>query len=394
MVNPKGPSCAPVPAASARFVWSDGNSSLRTLRQKWVSADGIIVGADCRAELNGGCYTKVRRTWTPRSNVDLRTWTPSHPLRRSVPLAVTIAMQWGYGMFHFPMEAMVALAAVEPPLLRDAALHVARRSEFVRQWLEVAAPLVNWSHVVEGDIYARTLHVPKPGRCSKPSTSQIGWLRRAVLAALRRPTANEGSAITLRPLGHMEAVGRAAARPLRRSAIAGPLGHLERSSAPALVVVKRSNFSQNEHLNQHRSIRDFDDAVVRPSAEFAAAHGLRLELHNDAALPPVIDQLRLFSRAAIVVAPLGAGEVNLIATPAGACVVELVDPCLFEATRGGCDGKPHVDPTYQRICGILGIRHTVVPTPGLVADAAKVRAALRDCGGGRTALSRLHHDST
>jgi len=75
-------------------------------------------------------------------------------------------------------------------------------------------------------------------------------------------------------------------------------------------------------------------------------------------------------------------------------VVELVDPCLFEATRGGCDGKPHVDPTYQRICGILGIRHTVVPTPGLVADAAKVRAALRDCGDGRTALSRLHHDST
>ena len=75
-------------------------------------------------------------------------------------------------------------------------------------------------------------------------------------------------------------------------------------------------------------------------------------------------------------------------TRRGACVVELVDPCLFEATRGGCDGKPHVDPTYQRICGILGIRHTVVPTPGLVADAAKVRAALRDCGGGRAALSR------
>lgn len=155
-----------------------------------MSADGIIVGADCRAELNGGCYTKVRRTWTPRSNVDLRTWTPSHPLRRSVPLAVTIAMQWGYGMFHFPMEAMVALAAVEPPLLRDAALHVARRSKFVRQWLEVAAPLVNWSHVVEGDIYARTLHVPKPGRCSKPSTAQIGWLRRPCSPRCdgRRPT--------------------------------------------------------------------------------------------------------------------------------------------------------------------------------------------------------------
>ena len=51
MVNPKGPSCAPVPAASARFVWSDGNSSLRTLRQKWVSADGIIVGASSMRHL-------------------------------------------------------------------------------------------------------------------------------------------------------------------------------------------------------------------------------------------------------------------------------------------------------------------------------------------------------
>ena len=384
------PSCAPVPAALARFVWSDGNSSLRTQRQKWVSADGIIVGADCRAELNGGCYTKVRRTWTPRSNVDLRTWTPSHPLRRSVPLAVTIAMQWGYGMFHFPMEAMVALAAVEPPLLRDAALHVARRSEFVRQWLEVAAPLVNWSHVVEGDIYARTLHVASRdaarSRARRRSVSSAGPC--SPRCDGRRPT--RGSCHNA-PAAWAHGGGRPrAARPLG-AAIAGLGGAVV---APALVVVKRSNFSQNEHLNQHRSIRDFDDAVVRPSAEFAAAHGLRLELHNDAALPPVIDQLRLFSRAAIVVAPLGAGEVNLIATPAGACVVELVDPCLFEATRGGCDGKPHVDPTYQRICGILGIRHTVVPTPGLVADAAKVRAALRDCGGGRTALSRLHHDST
>lgn len=234
MVNPKGPSCAPVPAASARFVWSDGNSSLRTLRQKWVSADGIIVGADCRAELNGGCYTKVRRTWTPRSNVDLRTWTPSHPLRRSVPLAVTIAMQWGYGMFHFPMEAMVALAAVEPPLLRDAALHVARRSEFVRQWLEVAAPLVNWSHVVEGDIYARTLHVPKPGRCSKPSTSQIGWLRRAVLAALRRPTANEGechNAPAAWAHGGGRPRGRSAASALGRSRTAWAPGAVVRSGA-------------------------------------------------------------------------------------------------------------------------------------------------------------------
>ena len=106
-------------------------------------------------------------------------------------------------MFHFP--AMVALAAVEPPLLRDAALHVARRSK-LRQWLEVAAPLVNWSHVVEGDIYKRTLHVPKPGRCSKPSTAQIGGsagrARRAATADGQR-----GGAITLRPLGHMEAVG-------------------------------------------------------------------------------------------------------------------------------------------------------------------------------------------
>jgi hypothetical protein len=192
--------------------------------------------------------------------------------------------------------------------------------------------------VVDGDIFAASLRVPRPGRCSDPSKQQVRWLRNLVLMQLGKRD----------PL---------------------PKGD-------SLVLIRRANFSQTASNNKRRVIASFETTVQAPAEAYARAHALRFALFDDAALPPLREQLALFTRAAIVVAPLGAGELGMVASPSGACLVELADPTRVDKFGGV---HPHLDATYARLASLLGHKYEHVPTPGLVADSAAVRSAMQRC---------------
>lgn len=144
-------------------------------------------------------------------------------------------------------------------------------------------------------------------------------------------------------------------------------------------MVQRANLSDSLAASNHnlrRVVPNFEQLVRRPAEEYARTHGLEFVLHSDANLPPVREQLYGFSRAKVVVAPYGAGEVGLLAAPHGACLVELADPMRVDK-----HGQAHItnNSEYALLAQLLGHRFLSVPTPGLHVDVAKLRSTLEKC---------------
>lgn len=308
------------------FLWANTTSSAPPAKfhSVWVSDDGMIVEKEgCRAIKSGGCAKHMYRQWA-EPNVSI-----AHDR------VVTLATHFGDGHYHFPIEALTALAKRTDLLTPDSVLHVSKRTDFVQQWLALAGLAAH--PVVDGHIFARELAVPRPAKCSEPTTEQLLWLRSLVMNAL-------GSAGSVKP--------------------------------DSLLLVKRANFSQSASNNKRRVIANFEAAVQAPAEAHARAHSLRFVLFDDAALPPLREQLRLFSRARMIVAPLGAGEVGIVAAPLGACLVELADPMRTDKYGGT---HTHEDQTYAHLARLLGHRYDRVPTPGLTADQHAVRAAMLRC---------------
>jgi hypothetical protein len=315
----------------------DGNSSsvMHIFRDVWASADGLIVQRnDCTAVRNGGCAHHMHKPWAPSEKA------------RTYRRLVTLAMHYGDAHYHFPIEVLAGFAKAEALLLPSSAtshrhysiaLHVTRRTDFVMQWLHLVG--MNSSvRVVDGDVYASQLFVPRPGRCGKPSLHEIAWLRRRLFDALQIPKSPKSS------------------------------------SADVLLLIQRANISASS-INLRRAIPNFEQLVRRPAEDYARKHGLRFVLHSDANLPPVHTQLRGFSRAKVVVAPYGAGEVGLLAAPRGTCLVELADPMRVDK-----NGHAHAkNSEYALLSRFLGHLYLSVPTPGLHVDVAKLRSTIDKC---------------
>ena len=158
-------------------------------------------------------------------------------------------------------------------------------------------------------------------------------------------------------------------------------------------------------LAKRRLLRNFDDGLRGPAAAYARAHGLRLVVHSDSALPPLWEQLRRFASARVVVAPLGAAQVGMLAAPAGTCLVEvqeatwdptaILHPTKSAATsrgvaasssRGAAPRAPHGplalghnDSTYQELTRLLGQRYVRVPSVQWRVAPAAVDAGLARC---------------
>ena len=85
----------------------------------------------------------------------------------------------------------------------------------------------------------------------------------------------------------------------------------------------------------------------------SSEHGLTYHLFTDAPLPDYQDQMVMFTRAAVVVAPHGAGLSNLLFSKPGTCVLEVL-----------CE-RPATNMCFQRLALLLGMPyHALVSTHG------------------------------
>ena len=282
--------------------------------------------------------------------------------------AITLATHFGDGIYHFPIEALNGLFAMEStrsPGADDAsplercAVHVTRRTGYVTSWLAaVSGGRIAGSRVVDGAIEARELWAPELGRCSRPSGAYLGWLRSRVGRFLANASLPPPDSLVL----------------VERTAVVFSKGRV--------MGLKNKTLSAPVQLAKRRLLRNFDEAVRRPAEAHARAHGLSLAVHSDAALPPLWEQQRRFARARIVLAPMGAAEVLMLAAPRGACVVELQETTMVSLRSGVA--RAHSDRTYARLASSLGLQYELVRTTNYTASASAVTTALGRCRFGST----------
>lgn len=227
-----------------------------------VTVEGWIVDlVSCTAVRNGGCVAQGVTGWYADTNES----------QLHFYELITVSAHWGKEYWHFPMEALVAFAALVHSQYSNAIVHVSAKTEYVRQWCEIIR--LDWSRVVTDTVHASKLVVPRMGFCGDPQPKQVGWLASMVQAAGIH------------------------------------------SNPHTILLVKRS---------MKRAISNFE-IVERETRLFARSVGQNVVMHDDSNLPSVREQLQQFANASVIVAPHGAAETFMVASRPGACVIEMME---------------------------------------------------------------------
>lgn len=235
----------------------------------------ILNPSDCKLFRNGGCYFMHHgKIYKFIGKVH------EHELVISLGSGAS-------GTWHFPMESVVALAYLPADLLRHAYFLVPSTSQYITQWLSTLG--VPPGHVIqESTVLAKTLLVPEMGRCSvqrcDPFLEQIHWFVQK-FTSLALPH-NESSLDTTTP------------------------------RKPVILVIQRRS---------KRRVENFDK-VMEITRTFATTHGMTVDIHDDENLPSLLDQVRQFTRADIILAPHGAALLFSVFARPRACVIEFMNP--------------------------------------------------------------------
>ena len=183
--------------------------------------------------------------------------------------------------FHWNVEGM-ARTALYLPFLRSHPKVKVLLPDKTEQKVNAMRMLgIHPSRVVIGHVTARVVYLPQGARCrSVPSVLGLAMLSDAYLEYIH--------------------------------------AHLSPAHAPqdVIILIERTG---TRGLVQHELVTSFLEGV-------ASKHDLEVIVFSDAILPDLDATLRMFHRAALVVAPHGAGLTNLIYSRAPTVVLELLCP--------------------------------------------------------------------
>lgn len=222
-----------------------------------VTTDGHIISKEtCKIAKNGGCLSpKIFNSYIEEL-----------PRYDSV---LSISAFWSYGIWHFPMEALVGLQAMDTWIDKNTIIHISAKTNFTLSWLKLIGKDLRF--IITGNVFAKQLIVPEIGQCGSPSFQQVKWLRDSI--------------------------------------------HITSSSKQnKVVLIKRT---------KKRKMIKFDD-ILHLTSDIAKQNGLQIVIHDDSKLPALNIQLKLFREAKIVIGPHGAGLINLISSEPGTCVIEFL----------------------------------------------------------------------
>eukprot|EP01038_Epipyxis_sp_PR26KG_P016171 gene16171-21989_t len=243
--------------------WKDDfNRAIAGFDNVYSTQYGLVVdAATCKnIILNGGCAVKHGKIFNLQHTPHYTTY----------DFVINIGSP-ASGTWHFPMEAVVALAYVDKKIIDKAIIHIPDSKSYNIAWLELLGIPSNRiiSHPV---VFAKRLLMPEMGRCGQPYPSQIHWLEK-----------------TLKPINNNI-----------------------KNQKNSIILIKRSGT---------RKVSNFHE-VENNVHIFANKYNLDFILHNDRHLPSIADQIKIFSNAIIVVAPHGAGQLFINFSPKNACIIE------------------------------------------------------------------------
>lgn len=201
---------------------------------------------------------------------------------------ITIAMKWGSETWHFVGEALVGLAHIQDTQAYK--IHVSAKTSFVVAWLGLIG--VQEHQIVTGTIFAKTLLIPELGKCGNPSPKQITWLQERIKMNLPAPKEDK-----------------------------------------YVLIVKRTKSRKQKNWND----------ILKVAKQFYQ----HVVVHDDSNLPSVEQQLQNFQNAHTVIAPHGAGLINILACQPHTQVIEFMD-------------QNNMNLCYSRISYILGLNYNAI----------------------------------
>ena len=206
---------------------------------------------------------------------------------------ITIAGRWGGAHWHFPMEALVAFSAITDKMMTgDTYIHISSKNAYVIEWIQRILG-IQQERVITGTIRADMLIVPEMGKCGMPSPMQLRWLSQRMKIPPSIPRSN-----------HAVLIKRTKSRPL-----------------PTFESIK-------QHLE---------------------TNGFSVSIHDDSHMSTLSDQWKQFGSASLVLAPHGAGLINILALNDGVPVIEFMRP------------SDDINLCYGRIAYILGFPYAAIP---------------------------------
>jgi len=185
---------------------------------------------------------------------------------------ISIAGYWTYGIWHFPMEALVGLRLIDN--FDNTYLHIAEKNNFCLQWLNLYNSNITNDNILDGTVFTKELWLPELGKCGTPYFEQIVWLKETIHKTITPQNENN-----------------------------------------LLILIKRN---KKRCVSNHSIIEDI-------CKNYCKKTNLVFYLHDDLFLPPVKKQLEIFNKAKIIIGPHGGGGINLLTTKEKTYFIEFLN---------------------------------------------------------------------
>lgn len=270
---------------------------MAVLRNAVVNNYGAILNpSDCKLFRNGGCHYmhhgKIYKFLGKMYEHDL-----------------VISLGSGAsGTWHFPMESIVALAYLPKNLLHRAIFLVPQTSQYITSWLATLGIPSN-RITDEPTVLAKVLLVPEMGRCSMgrcdPYLAQIDWFVSKFTSLAWPDNTNTNNDSNNNNNNIEKSIS---------TDVTDATTSINRK--PVILIVQRRS---------KRSVKNFDEMLVL-TRKFAETNNMTVDVHDDKNLPSMLEQVRQFTRADIILAPHGAALLFSVFTRPNACIIEFLTP--------------------------------------------------------------------
>ena len=242
-----------------KILWNNKNHkySFGIVNNCIVDSNGLCI-IKKKVYVNGGCKCD-NKTLVLNNNNNIKKY----------DIVISITAKWCDSIWHFPFESFVALKSISHDILKQAKIHVGKKTSYILQWLKLLD--IESSQVVSGCVYGNIVYFPKMGDCGNPYYDQILWIKDIITKNL-----------------------------------------INSEDFKYVILIKR---------NVSRTIFNFED-FKKVIQEFANTKKLELYIHDDACLPTLVEQHKIFRAAKYVFAPHGAGGIHLPALKKSAWYIE------------------------------------------------------------------------
>jgi len=239
-----------------------------TLKNTLITSNGIIINSQGIIWKMGGCVADEQIS----KKQAIQYYNHIVKTQPQIKKVVSIAALWAQGVWHFPMEALVALKLISN--FKDTYLHISEKKKLCLDWIKLTNIDISSDKILDKTVYAEELILPEMGRCGNPYYDQILWLREKVHYSIPN-----------------------------------------NSSQNLFILIKR---------NVKRSVKNHE-IIEKICKNFCSKRNLQFYLHDDLFLPSLKEQMIIFNKAKFIIGPHGGGAINLIATKKKVCFIEFIN---------------------------------------------------------------------